>query len=46
LRIRLLKDIETLKAGTIVFLSDDDAREFIRKGEAMEDKSTEPKETK
>ena len=46
MRIRLLKDIETLKAGAVLYLNEDAARNWIEAGLAMEDKSLEPKETK
>jgi len=46
MRIRLLKDVETLKAGAILFINDAVAANWIEAGLAMEDKSMDVKEHK
>ena len=46
MRVRMLRDIGTAKAGQVLIVKPWLARQWIAQGKAMEDKSIEAKETK
>jgi hypothetical protein len=46
MRVRLLKEVNQFLPGKILDIEDERAREMIAKGEAMEEKSLQPKEVK